>query len=325
MKAAVRERYGTPDVVELREVAKPTHREEEVLIRVRAASVNRADLDGIQPRPGFVRLFMGMRAPRNHRLGIDASGVVEAVGSGVTRFKPGDEVMADLFAQQGAFAEWAVAPESAVAPIPAGLSFEAAATLPHSAVLALQGLRRRNGRTIKPADRVMIVGASGNVGPFAVQIAKAMGAEVTGVSSAAKTDLVRAIGADHVLAYDREDVTRRRERYDWILDTDSHHSVRRMRRILRPGGAYVSLGGETGPLLGALVAGSLLSIRSDKWSGLMLWWKPFHPPDVARLGELIAAGQLRPVIDRTYSLDEVAEALRRVHEGRARGKVVITV
>jgi NADPH:quinone reductase-like Zn-dependent oxidoreductase len=171
----------------------------------------------------------------------------------------------------------------------------------------------------------MVVGASGNVGPFAVQIAKAMGAEVTGVSSAAKADLVRAIGADHVVAYDREDVTRRRERYDWILDTDSHHSVRRMRRILRPGGAYVSLGGETGPLLSTLVAGSLLSIRSDRWSGLMLWWKPFHPPDVERLGELIAAGQLRPVIDRTYPLSEVAEALRRVHEGRARGKVVITV
>jgi NADPH:quinone reductase-like Zn-dependent oxidoreductase len=171
----------------------------------------------------------------------------------------------------------------------------------------------------------MVVGASGNVGPFAVQIAKAAGAEVTGVSSATKTDLVASLGADEVIAYDRADITRTRERYDWILDTDSHHSVRKMRRLLRQGGSYVSLGGETGPLLGTLVAGSLLSIRSDRWSGLMLWWKPFHPPDVERIGELIAAGQLRPVIDRTFPLAEVADALRHVDEGRARGKVVITV
>ena len=158
-----------------------------------------------------------------------------------------------------------------------------------------------------------------------MQIAKSMGADVTGVSSAAKTDLVRSIGADHVLAYDREDITRRRERYNWILDTDSHHSVRRMRRLLRPGGSYVTLGGETGPLLSTLVTGSLLSIRSDRWSGLMLWWKPFQRPDVERLRELIAAGRLRPVIDRTYPLSEVVEALRHVHQGRARGKVVVTV
>jgi NADPH:quinone reductase-like Zn-dependent oxidoreductase len=321
----MRDRYGTPDVVELRDVPVPVPADGEVLVRVKAASVNRADLDGIRPRPGFVRLFIGLRAPRNQRVGIDAAGVVEAVGEAATRFKPGDEVMADLFAQQGAFAEYAVAPESAVAPIPAGLTFEEAATLPHSAVLALQGLRRRDGRTIKAGDRVMVVGASGNVGPFAVQIARAMGAEVTGVSSAAKTDLVASLGADHAIAYDRVDITRTRERYDWILDTDSHHSVRRMRRLLRPGGAYVSLGGEAGPLLSTLVAGSLLSIRSDRWSGLMLWWKPFHPPDVERLRELIAAGQLKAVIDRSYPLDQVVEALRHVDEGRARGKVAITV
>ena len=171
----------------------------------------------------------------------------------------------------------------------------------------------------------MVVGASGSDGPFAVQFAKAAGAVVTGVSSAAKTDLVASLGADHAIAYDKVDITRTRQRYDWILDTDSHHSVRRMRRLLRPGGAYVSLGGETGPLLSTLVAGSLLSIRSDRWSGLMLWWKPFHPPDVERLRELIAAGQLKAVIDRSYPLDQVVEALRHVDEGRARGKVAITV
>jgi len=296
-----------------------------VLVRVKAASVNRADLDGLKPRPGFVRVFMGIRAPRSHGIGVDAAGIVEEIGPGVTRLKPGDAVMGDMFiGGQGSFAEYVRALERAFQPIPAGMTFEEAATLPHSAILALQGLRRRD-RTIQSGDQVLIDGASGNVGPFAIQIAKAMGAEVTGVASTDKLDLVRSLGADHVIDYTKVDYTKAAERYDWILDTDTHHFVARARRALKPNGVYVTLGGETGDMLGGMVIGPLLSLFSDRWSGLMLWWKPMHPPDVERLRELIAAGKLKPVIERTYPLSQVVDALRHVEDGRARGKVVITM
>jgi NADPH:quinone reductase-like Zn-dependent oxidoreductase len=326
MTAALRDRYGSPAVVELREVEIPTPSQGQVLVRIRAASVNRADLDGLKPRPSFLRLFMGLRAPRHPGVGVDAAGVVESVGPGVTRLEPGDHVMGDLFVgQHGSFAEYVCAPERAFQPIPAGMSFEEAATLPHSAILALQGLRRRDGRTVTPGDHVLIDGASGNVGPFAVQIAKAMGAEVTGVASTEKLDLVRSLGADHLIDYTKVDYTKTGERYDWILDTDTHHSLSSVRRALRPNGVYVTLGGETGAILSGLVLGPLRSRFSDRWSGLLLWWKPMHPPDVERLKELIAARKLKPVIDRRYPLSQVVDALRHVDEGRARGKVVITM
>jgi NADPH:quinone reductase-like Zn-dependent oxidoreductase len=324
MKAALRDRYGSPEVVEVREVPVPTLENDQVLVRVRAASVNRADLDGIKPRPSFVRLFIGLRAPRNHGVGLDVAGVVEAVGPGATRFQPGDPVFADLFAYGvGAFAEFACAPEKAFESIPAGMSFEDAATLPHSGVLALQGLRLRSGRTIQPGDKVLIDGASGNVGPFAVQIAKSMGAEVTGVCSTAKVGFVRSLGADHVIDYSKVDYTSTGERYDWIVDTDSHHSIIRARRALQPNGVYVTLGGTSAPILLGLLVGPLISMVSDKWSGLLLWWKPFNPADVAALTRLIADGKVKPRIDRRFSLDEVVDALRWVDEGRAQGKVVI--
>jgi NADPH:quinone reductase-like Zn-dependent oxidoreductase len=326
MIAAQRDRYGAADVVQLREVERPSPWEGEVLVRVRAASVNRADLDGLKPRPSLMRLFMGLRAPRQHSIGVDAAGVVESVGSGVTRLKPGDHVFGDMFVGgQGSFAEYVRAPERAFQLMPAGMSFEEAATLPHSAILALQGLRRRDGRTLKAGDRVLIDGASGNVGPFAVQIAKTMGAEVTGVCSTDKMDLVRSLGADHVIDYTKFDYTRSGERYHWILDTDTHHSVFRVRRALLPNGTYVTLGGETGDIFSGMVLGPLLSRFSDRWSGLLLWWKPMHPPDVAALKELVAGGKLKPVIDRHYPLSQVVDALRHVDEGRARGKVVITI
>jgi len=312
-------------VVRLEDLDVPVPAEGEVLVQVRAASVNRADLDGLTPKPGFVRLFMGMRAPRHHRIGGDIAGVVESVGAGVTRFKPGDEVFGDMFAYgTTGFAEYVCAPEKAFEPMPPGMSFEEAATLPHSAILALQAMRLRKGRTVKPGDRVLIVGASGNVGPFAVQIAKAMGAQVTGVASTDKLDMVRSLGADHVLDYSKVNPTRTGERYDWIVDMDSYLSIVGVRRALKRGGAYVTLGGSTGTILLALVAGPLISLFSDKWTGLLLWWKPFHPPDVERLKELIAAEQLMPVIDRRYPLTDVVAALRHVDEGRARGKVIIT-
>jgi NADPH:quinone reductase-like Zn-dependent oxidoreductase len=235
-------------------------------------------------------------------------------------------VFADLFGRtHGAFAEYTVAPESAFEPMPAGMSFEEAATLPHSAVLALQGLRTRNGRTVQPGDKVLIVGASGNVGPFAVQIAKSMGAEVTGVARSSKLDFVRSLGADHVIDYTTTDWTATGQRYDWIVDTDSHKAIWRARRALAKGGRYITLGGTTWPILGALVLGPLLSLRGDRTSGLMLWWKPFHRPDVDRLKALFAAGAFRPRIDRRYPLDQVVDALRRVNDGQAQGKVVITL
>ncbi|TMG23452.1 MAG: NAD(P)-dependent alcohol dehydrogenase [Chloroflexi bacterium] len=325
MKAAVRERYGPPDVVEVREVDRPDPSGDQVLVRVRAASVNRADLDGLGPRPGFTRLFLGLRAPRNHRIGIDVAGVVEAVGPAATRFQPGDEVFADLFAfGQGAFAEYVCASEKAFERIPPGMTFEDAATLPHSAVLALQGLRLRGGRTIKPGDKVLIDGASGNVGPFAVQIAKSMGAEVTGVASTEKLDFVRSLGTDAVIDYTNVDYTSTGNRYDWIVDTDSHHSILRVRRALRRQGVYVTLGGTSLPILLALLVGPLISLASDRWTGLLLWWKPFNRADVARLEQLIAAGTVKPVIDRRYPLHDVVEALRYVDDGHARGKVIIT-
>ncbi len=325
MKAAIRDRYGPPEVVTIEDVDAPVPADGQVLVRVRAASVNRADLDGLKPKPSFVRLFMGLRAPRSHSIGVDAAGVVESVGTGVTDLKPGDEVFGDMFiGGQGSFAEYVCAPGRAFQPMPPGMSFEEAATLPHSAILAIQGLRLGSGRTVQPGDRVLIDGASGNVGPFAVQIAKAMGAEVTGVASGDKLDFVRSLGADHVIDYTKVDYTKADERYDWIAAVDSHHSIRAVRRALRPNGVYVTMGGETGSILAAVVGGPLISKFSDRWSGLLLWWKPMHRPDVATLKELIAAGKVKPVIDRRMPLSEIVEALRYVDEGSATGKVVIT-
>jgi NADPH:quinone reductase-like Zn-dependent oxidoreductase len=324
MKAALRERYGGLEVVELREVAKPSPVDDQLLVKVRAASVNRADLDGLAPRPQLARAFMGVRAPRKHRMGIDVAGEVEAVGPNASRFKPGDRVFADLFAfGAGSFAEYVCASERAFLPIPVGLTFDEAATLPHSAVLAVQGLRLRDGRTVKRGDRVLIDGASGNVGPFAVQIAKALGAEVTGVARTTKLDFVRSLGADHVVDFTTTDYTRAGERYDWIVDTDSHHSLFDVQRALRPGGVYVTLGGTSWPIVAALLLAPLLSRASGKRLGLLLWWKPFNPPDVEHVTGLIARGVVRPVIDRRFPLDQAVDALRWVDEGHSRGKVVV--
>jgi NADPH:quinone reductase-like Zn-dependent oxidoreductase len=324
MRVAVCEHYGSVDAVEVRDVQRPTPLDDEVLVRIHATSVNRADLDQIQGRPTFVRLFIGIRRPRNPRLGLDAAGVVEAVGPGVSRFRPGDRVFADLYEHQGrAFADFACAPERAWAVIPEGLSFEDAATLPHSGILAVQGLRRRDGRPIGPGDRVLVDGASGNVGPFAVQVAKALGAHVTGVASASKLDLVRSLGADEVIDYGTVDYTSTGERYDWILDMESHHPIVRIRRALRPGGVYVTLGGTSGPLVAALAVGPVITAATGKSMGLMLWWKPFGAEDRDRLTAMVVSGSVRPIVDRAYPLDDVREALRHLDEGRARGKILV--
>jgi NADPH:quinone reductase-like Zn-dependent oxidoreductase len=325
VKAAVRHRYGPPEVVELVELDRPEPTGDQVLVEVRAASVNRADLDGLAPRPQFIRLFAGLRRPRNPRVGIDVAGTVVAAGPDVTAFRPGDAVFADLFGTtQGAFSEYVCARERSFQPMPPGLSFEEASTLPHSAVLALQGLRLRDGRTPRAGDRVLIDGASGNVGPFAVQIAKALGCEVTGVCRTEKVEFIRSLGVDDVIDYTRTDYTRAGKRYDWIVDTDSHHSTLAVRRALRPGGVYVTLGGTDAALLGALIA-PVVGRATGHRMGLLLWWKPFHVPDVDHLKELIAAGQLETRIDRVFPLDDVVGALRWVHDGHSKGKVVVSV
>ena len=326
MKAAVRDRYGPPEIVRVEDVDMPVPAGDQALVRVEAASVNRADLDGLGPRPAFARLIIGIRAPRNHAVGIDVAGVVESIGPAVTRFKPGDRVFGDMFSfGAGAFAEYTCAPERAFQLIPDGMSFEDAATLPHSAILALQSLRLRKGRTIEPGSHVLIDGASGNVGPFAVQIAKAMGAEVTGVCRTEKVEFVRSLGADHVIDYTAVDYTRTGERYDWIVDTDSHHSLFAVRHALRPGGVYVTLGGTGLPILGALLLGPVISRAAGKRMGLLIWWRPFNaaPDDVGRLKDLIAAGKVRPVIDRRFPLSQIVEALRYVDDGKPKGKVLI--
>ena len=326
MKAAMRDRYGPPDVVELRDIATPTPAPDQVLVRVSAASVNRADLDYLTPRPSFTRLFIGLRAPNTRRVGIDVAGVVESVGAEETGFAPGDRVFADLYPYgHGAFAEFACAREKAFQAIPDAMSFEDAATLPHSATLAFQGLRLRDGRTPRPGDRVVIDGAGGNVGPFAVQIAKSMGAEVTAIDHPTKLEFLRSLGADHVLDYTAVDYTKTGERYDWILDTDSHHSLFAVRRALRRDGVYVTLGGTSLPIVAALALAPAMSRLTGKRMGLLLWWRPFHGPDVAAIAELVVRGQVTPRIDRRYPLGDVVEALRYVDEGRPCGKVVITV
>jgi len=326
MKAAVRDRYGPPEVVEVRDVERPVPTGNQVLVRVGAAAVNRADLDGLYPRWAFTRLFLGVRTPRNKGVGIDVAGVVEEVGPSVTRFRAGDAVFADMFAYgAGAFAEYVCAPEKAFQSMPAGMTAEEAAALPHSAILALQGLRLRSGRTIKPGDKVLIDGASGNVGPYAVQIAKARGAEVTGTCRTDKVDFVRSVGVDHVIDYTQVDYTKTGERYDWIVDTDSHHSILACRRALRPKGVYVTLGGTTATLLQIVFVAPAVSKATGRSMGMLFWWKPFHPDDVDTLKELIAAGKLAPAIDRRYPLSDVVEALRWVDDGHAKGKVIVSV
>jgi NADPH:quinone reductase-like Zn-dependent oxidoreductase len=326
MQAAIRDRYGSPDVVAIRDVDRPTPAADQVLVRVHTASVNRADLDALGPRWRILRLFMGIRRPRNRRVGIDVTGVVEAVGPRATQFRPGDRVFADLFPfGYGAFAEYACAPERAFLPIPDGLSFEAAATLPHSGVLAVQGLRLRGGRTPKPGDRVLVVGASGNVGPFVVQIAKGMGAEVTGVCRTDKVDFVRSLGADRVIDYTTTDAARTGDRYDWIVDVDAHHGFFHWRGAVKRGGVYVAMGGSMTWILQALFVAPVISLATRRHMGLLLWWKPFRREDVETLERLVADGTIRPPIDRRFPLAEAADALRHVDGGRARGKVLVTM
>jgi NADPH:quinone reductase-like Zn-dependent oxidoreductase len=323
VKAVVRHIYGSPDVLEVKEVDMPVVTNDEVLVRIRAAGVNMADIDYLLGRPKVARLGTGLRNPRNTRLGLDVAGHVEAVGNNATTLQPGDEVFGDLTEFGfGAFAEYVCAPERAFALKPANLTFEEAATVPQSAVMALQGVRGR--RQVQPGDKVLINGAGGGVGLFAVQMAKSFGAEVTGVDGAAKLDMIGSVGAGHVIDYTQEDFTKSGQRYERILDIAGGHTIFEFRRALEPKGIYIAIPGSIAQLFQTMVVGPLISLIGSRKMG-MLKWKPFKQEDVAFVRRLVEAGEVSPIIDRRFPLQDVADALRCQEEGRTRGKLVITV
>ena len=322
MKAIVQDAYGSADVLELRDVDKPEAGDDEVLVRVHAAGVDRGVLHLMTGQPYVMRVIgFGFRAPKHPIRGRELAGRVEAVGKDVTRFGPGDEVMGIA---EGSFAEYASVREGKLAPKPASLTFEQAAAVPVSASTALQALRDHG--KVQPGQKVLVVGASGGVGTFAVQLAKAFGAEVTGVASTAKLDLVRSIGADHVVDYTRDDVADGATRYDLILDIGGNRSLAHLRRALTPRGTLVLVGGEDGGRwTGMARQFRLLAISPFVRQRLRMFVNRERREDLRVLTELIEAGKVTPVIDRTYPLRQAPEAVRYLEAGRARGKVVVTV
>ena len=323
MKAIVHETYGPPDVLELRDVAKPLIGDDDVLIRVHAAGLDPSVWHLMTGLPYLVRIMgYGLRKPKNPVRGSDVAGVVEAVGKNVTELRPGDEVFGTC---RGAFAEYAPARADTLLPKPANLTFEQAAAVPVSACTALQALR--DAGNLQPGQHALIIGAAGGVGTFAVQIAKAFGATVTGVCSTTKTDLVRSIGADRAIDYTREDFAAGRERYDLILDLAGNRRVPQLRRVLTPLGRVVLVGGEGGGQWTGGVGESLmwLALSTVVRQKVRLLMAAIRKDDLQKLKALIEAGKVMPVIDRTYPLRDVPEAIRSWERGHARGKVVITV
>jgi len=325
MKAIVYCDYGLPNL-KLQEIEKPTPADDQLLVRVRAASVNPYDWHFVEGTPKIMRLMgVGLRKPKDTRLGVDFAGTVEAVGKNVTQFKPGDDVFGG---RGGAFAEY-VCPRAyrAVAIKPANITFEQAASVNIAGITALQALRDKGN--VQPWQKVLINGASGGVGTFAVQIAKSLGADVTGVCSTKNVDLVRSLGADHVIDYTKEDFAKGEQRYDVILDNVPNHSLSECRRILNPNGKYVMIGGGgpndsrwIGPF-GRVINTMILSPFVSQKMGMMM--ADPSQKDLAVLADMIQSGKVKPVIDRTYKLSEVPEAIRYLEQGHARGKVVITV
>jgi len=314
MKAIVCTKYGSPDVLQLKEVEKPTPKDNEALVKVHAASLNAADLETL--RGGSLKLKYKI-------LGTDIAGRVEAVGRNVKQFQLGDEIWGDLSLYGfGTFAEYVCVPEKALRLKPVSMTFEEAAAIPTAAVVALQNLRGK--RPIQPGQKVLINGAGGGVGTFAVQLAKYFGAEVTGVDSTKKLDMLHSIGADHVIDYTQEDFTKNGQHYDLILDVVVHRSVFAYKRALSPKGICVFVGGSMTRVFLNILLGLLISMTGSKKMGLTMW-KPNKKEDLDFLTELFEAGKVVPVIDRRYPLSEVAEALRYLGEGHAKGKVVITV
>jgi NADPH:quinone reductase-like Zn-dependent oxidoreductase len=322
MKAIVYHNYGSPDVLKLEEVQKPVPQDDEVLVKVLAASAAAGDWHLLRAEPFLFRLTAGLLKPKHKILGADVAGRVEAVGGNVKQFQPGDAVFGNLSGCGfGGFAEYVAVPENALVLKPTNLTFEEAAAVPMSAVTALQGLRDQGH--IQPGQKVLINGASGGVGTFAVQIAKAFGAEVTGVCSTGKMAMVRSLGADYVIDYMQEDFTKNGQRYDLILAANGYHPLSAYQRALRPQGLYVMSGGSTAQMFEAMLLGPWRSRKGSQKMGNTLM-KP-NQKDLIFMKELLEAGKVIPVIDRRFPLREVADAIRYLEAGHARGKVVITV
>ena len=322
MKAIVYERYGSPDVIELKEIDKPVPKDDQVLVRVHAASVNPIDWHRLRGQPYFVRPSEGLRRPKNTGLGADVAGRVEAVGRDVTHVQPGDDVYGMSIRT---LAEYVAVSGEGVVPKPANLTFEQAAAVPLAALTALQGLRDKGG--IEAGQNVLVNGAAGGVGTFAVQIAKSFGAHVTGVCSTRNVELVRSLGADHVVDYTREDFTRSGQRYDLILDAVANRSLTALRRVLTPDGVVAVAGAAKGRSGGRPVLFVVRAVLTRRFLSQTIapYLAERNRDDLMFVKELIEAGEVTPVIDRQYPLSEVPEAIRYLEEGHAQGKVVITV
>ena len=322
MRAIVYHTYGSPDVLELKEVEKPSPKDDEVLVKVYATSVNALDWHLLSSDIFLVRLNSGLLKPKHQILGADVAGRVEVVGRNVQQLRPGDEVFGDIFESGlGGFAEYVSAHEDALVLKPANMTFDEVAAVPVAALTALQGLRDKG--QIQPGQKVLINGASGGVGTFAVQIAKAFGAEVTAVCSTRNVDMVRSIGADQVIDYTKEDFTKKEQQYDLILAANGYHSIFDYKRALSPKGRYVMSGGSMAQMFQAMALGPVISMTGSNKMGNFL--AKADQKDLLFIKELLEAGKIVPVIDKRYPLGEVADALRYFGEGHAKGKVVITV
>ena len=322
MKAMIYTKYGTPDVLQLKEVEKPTPKDNELLVKVFAVSVNSWDWDLLRGKPYIVRMIYGaFRKPKYQILGADIAGRVEAVGKNVKQFKPGDEVFGDLCVSGwGGFAEYVCAKQNALAIKPASMTFEQAAAIPQAGVMALQSIRDKG--KLQVDQTVLINGAGGGVGTFAVQMAKSLGAEVTGVDSSSKFDMLRSIGADHVIDYTQQDFSKNGQCYDLIIDVVANRSIFDYKRALTPNGIFVMVGGTTPTLMQTLFLGPWISMMGSKKMGILA-----HQPNkyLVAMTELFEAGKVVPIIDRCYKLSEAAEALRYLGERHVQGKLVITV
>jgi NADPH:quinone reductase-like Zn-dependent oxidoreductase len=320
MKAVVYQRYGSPDVLELREIPKPTPKDDEVLVKLHAVSLNASDWEILRGKPAYARIY-GLLKPKIRILGSDIAGSVEAVGGNVTQFQPGDEVFGDTFGSFGGFAEYVCARDDKLMLKPATITMEQAAALPQAGVIALQGLRDKG--QILPGQKVLINGAGGSGGTFAIQLAKMFGADVTGIDRTSKLDMMRSIGADHVIDYTQEDFAQSERRYDLIFDFVAHRSMFDHMRVLAPTGRYVLAGGSMYRLLQTLIVGSMVSKFGRKKMRVLDHHQ--NKKDMGFMAELHETGKVSPVIDRYFPLREVPEALQFLGDGLAKGKVVITM